>query len=102
LWKSVLADYELSEPELCLLREAVHVADVCHELQGLVDRDGPMPEGRVSAALVELRQERILLARLTVALRVPIGEAGDGHPAGRSQSQYRGTRGVYAVRGGAS
>lgn len=99
LWKSVLADFELSEPELCLLRQAARTADVCDQLQQLVHRDGPMVDSRANPALVELRQQRILLARLLVALRVPIGEAGDEHPG---RSQYRGTRGVYAVRGGAS
>jgi len=98
----VVTDYELATHELTLLRQVVHVADVCQELQCLVDEHGVMVDNRANPALVELRQERILMARLIVALRVPLNEAEDEHPAGRLQSQYRGTRGVYAVRGGAS
>jgi hypothetical protein len=62
----------------------------------LVDRDGPVVAGRAHPALVELRQQRITLARLIVALRVPLGEQ-----EGRARSQYRGLRGAYAI-GGAS
>lgn len=98
LWRAVLTDYELGEHELSLLRQAVRVADVCEELQGLVDRDGPMRDGRAHPALVELRAQRILLARLVVALRVPMGD--EDAVAGRSQ--YRGVRGVYGIRGAVS
>ncbi len=99
LWRAVLGDYELATHELVLLEQAVHVADACDQLQSLVHEDGPMVEGRANPALVELRQQRILLARLLVALRVPLG-AEDDQPGDRLQ--YRGTRGVYAVRGGAA
>jgi len=68
-------------------------------LQALVDTEGPIVEGRAHPALVELRQQRILLARLVVALRVPMGEQDDESP---QRPQYRGTRGVYGIRGGAA
>lgn len=97
LWKAVTGDYELAAHELTLLGEAARVADVCHDLQRLVDADGPMVDGRAHPGLVELRAQRILLARLLVALRVPIGDAED---ADSGRSQRRGLRGVYAVRGG--
>lgn len=97
LWKAVVTGFELAEHELTLLREAVHVADVCDQLQGMVNVDGPIQDGRVTPALVELRQQRILLARLIVALRVPLG-AEDDQPGDRLQR--RGIRGVYSVRGG--
>jgi hypothetical protein len=69
----------LDEHELALLRQAVAVADICEDLQALVDRDGPLVasrlgEPRAHPALVELRQQRIVLTRLIVALRVPVGE----------------------------
>jgi len=96
LWQSVLGDFELSEPELCLLREAARTADVCDQLQQLVHEDGPMVEGRANPALVELRMQRILLARLLVALRLPLGEAEDEQPG---RLQRRSVRGVYGLKG---
>lgn len=99
LWNSVVAGFDLDEHELCLLREAVHVADTCEQLQQLVDEGGLLVDGRVNASLVELRQQRILLARLIVAIRVPLG-AEDDQPGDRLQR--RGLRGVYGIRGGAA
>jgi hypothetical protein len=96
LWRAVLADFDLDEHELTLLRQAVAVADVCEDLQAIVEADGllvvsRLGERRPHPALVELRMQRIVLARLIVALRVPLGEQDEA--AGRSQ--YRGMRGVY-------
>lgn len=100
MWRSVLRDFELDEHELALLREAVAVVDLCERLQKLVADEGLMVEGRTHPALVELRQQRIVLARLVVALRVEPGGTGDGE-AKRARSQYRGMRGVYKPRGAA-
>lgn len=97
LWRAVVVDYELAEHELVLLREAVRVADVCQELQETVDSEGLFLEQRVHPAVVELRAQRILLARLIVALRVPLG-AEDDQPGDRLQ--YRGVRGVYGIQSG--
>src|SRR2546426_911772 len=76
LRRSVLANYDLDEHELTLLVQAVHVADLCDELEAVVRRDGPLVEHdkRAHPAAVEARQQRIVLARLIVALRVPIGD----------------------------
>src|SRR4051812_35222332 len=52
LWEAVVRDYELSEHELALLRQAVHVVDACADLQAMVDRDGPLRDGRAHPALV--------------------------------------------------
>lgn len=93
LWRSVLREFDLGEHELAMLRQACHVADVCEDLQAVVDRDGPIIDDKAHPALVELRQQRILLARLVVALRVPLGD--EDNQAGRTQ--YRGLRGVYSV-----
>ena len=102
LWKAVLSDFELAEHEMALLRQAVRVADLCDQLQAVVEAEGPMlrVDGtpRTHPAVVELRQQRIVLARLVVALRVPLGDqeqdAGSGEP---TRLQRRGTRGFYAV-----
>jgi hypothetical protein len=95
LWRSVLSEFDLAEHELALLRQAVHVADLCAALQATVEREGMVLDGRMHAAMVELRQQRVLLARLVVALRVPLGD----EDAGPGRTQYRGTRGVYGIRG---
>jgi hypothetical protein len=103
LWRSVMGEYELAEHELALLRQAVAVVDMCTELQATVDTDGALlrgPDGiRTHPALVELRQQRILLARLVVALRVPIGDQ-EQEPAktGAPRLQRRGLRGAYRPR----
>ena len=93
LWRAVLSEFVLEEHELSLLRQAVATADLCEQLQDEVDEAGLLIGGRSNPALVELRQQRILLARLIVALRVPIGEADEG------RTQRRAIRGVYGIQG---
>lgn len=99
LWRMVLTDYVLTEPEQVLLREACRTADSIDALQAQLDADGLMSESsqgaRVHPALVELRQQRVTLARLWSALRVPLGE-DQGETAGRTQR--RGVRGTYNLR----
>ena len=107
LWRSVLSEFELDEHEMVLLRQAVRVADVCDDLQAVVDVEGPLVtvrgELRTHPAVVELRQQRIVLARLIVALRVPIGDQDHGAKTTPAQRlQRRAARGVYAIRGGAA
>lgn len=101
LWRSIHDDFELSEHESALLLQACAVADVCADLQARVDAEGTMTrdrlgEERANPALIELRQQQVLLTRLIVALRVPLGDQ-EGLSDGRSQR--RGTRGVYGIRG---
>lgn len=90
LWSATLKDYELAEHERVLLEAACRTADTCAALAAAADtHDGlTAPDGKVWPELIELRQQRIVLGRLLVALRVPIGES-DAVP------QYRGLRGVY-------
>ena len=100
LWRAVLRDYELDEHETTLLRECCRTADSLDGLQALLDAEGLTSESsqgvRVHPALVELRQQRLALARLLTALRIPTGETGE-------RTQTRGTpRGVRAIRGGAA
>jgi len=101
----VLSDFELAEHELVLLRQACRVADVCDELADVVAADGVLMttrlnEQKIHPGLVELRQQRIVLARLIVALRVPLGDQEGPAPAVSSSPsarlQRRGLRGVYA------
>jgi hypothetical protein len=99
LWRSIVDEFELDEHELALLRQAVRVVDTIDALQAVVDRDGVLTvEGKTHPAVVELRQQRLVLARLIVALRVPIGEGESKHsPVSRLQRRG-GVRGVYGPR----
>jgi hypothetical protein len=96
LWDAISREFQLEEHELVLLRQAVRVTDTCTDLQALLDRDGLLVRDRIHPASVELRQQRLLLGRLIVALRVPSGDTGDEDAP---RTQYRGLRGPYAPRG---
>jgi hypothetical protein len=96
LWKAVLTDFVLTEHETVVLREACRTADSIDDLQDLLEAEGLTSESlqgvRIHPALVELRQQRIALARLFAALHVPTGET-------EGRTQHRGARGVYGIRG---
>jgi hypothetical protein len=106
LWRAVLADFDLEEHESSLLLQACRTADALDALQELLDTEGPMSETsqgpRVHPALVELRQQRIALARLLAALRIPSGEGVAPDSSGRRAQPRAGVRGVYSIGGGAS
>jgi hypothetical protein len=74
LWSSVVDNYDLTESELVLLRQAVATVDTLDELAEIVKAEGPMqtsPQGaRLHPALQEIRQLRIVLARLLGMLKV--------------------------------
>ncbi|MGH3484340.1 MAG: hypothetical protein ACRDPQ_14030 [Nocardioidaceae bacterium] len=105
LWSDITTEYELDEHELALLREIVHTVDVLAELRAIAKSDGLVIEspqgGRTHPALIEARQQRIALARLLAALRMPAGEDGDRQAGARPQRRY-GVRGAYRPRGVAS
>ncbi len=94
LWSAVMRDYELDKHETVVLREACRTADTLDGLQALLDAEGLMGETsqgpRVHPALVELRQQRMVFARLVVALRIPTEDAGRAQTRG-------GARGVYSL-----
>ena len=102
LWSSVVEHYELEEHETALLVEAVRTVDLLDVLDAAVRRDGPLidtPQGlRAHPAAVEARQQRIALARLLAALRMPAG-AEEEHPKGDlARPQRRGApRGPYKL-----
>lgn len=102
LWRSTLAEWDLEEHELALLREAVRTVDQLDALADVVAAEGPVIDAkagpRAHPALVEARQLRIALARLLAALRLPDGAPGD-ESAGRRAQRRVGARGVYAGRG---
>ncbi len=98
LWRDILASYDLEQHELQLLREAVRTVDLIDALTALVATEGVVvtsPQGdKPHPGVVEGRQQRIVLARLLAALRLPAGEeeAGDRRPQRRV-----GPRGVYKI-----
>src|SRR3954467_12111108 len=102
LWSSVVDDYDLEEHERTLLVQAVRTVDLLEKLDAEVRRDGPLvesPQGRKAhPAATEARQQRIALARLLAALRLPAGEEGD-HQAGARPQRRVGVRGTYGIRG---
>ncbi|MEU8608764.1 hypothetical protein AB0C29_12270 [Actinoplanes sp. NPDC048791] len=103
LWDSITGVYDLDEHELALLREIVRTVDLCDDLEERVRRDGSViesPQGlKAHPAAVEARQQRIALARLMAALRMPAGDEGD-QAEGRRPQRRTGVRGVYGIRGG--
>ena len=105
LWESVVVDFSLDEHERVLLTEAVRTVDLLDLLDAAVRRDGPLLEGpqgtRAHPAAVEARQQRIALARLLAALRLPSGDVGDAKVTARPQHRS-GARGVYGIRGAVS
>lgn len=100
LWRDVLGKYELEQHELALLTECVRTVDQLDKLHAITEREGLVVEGphgsKPHPALVESRQCRIALARLTAALRLPAGDEGD-QAAGRRPQRRVGARGIYAV-----
>jgi hypothetical protein len=99
LWRAVLAEYVLKEHEEVLLREACRTVDLQDELDAAVRRDGALvesPQGRrAHPAAVEARQQRIALARLTAALRLPAGDEDDADT--RRPQRRVGVRGTYRL-----
>jgi hypothetical protein len=100
LWRAVLTDYDLAAAEMLLLERACRVADTCDILQRQLDKTAPIlvKDGQpyASPVVTELRQQSILLARLIVALRIPMADDDDEDTPGRTQR--RGIRGVYSLR----
>jgi hypothetical protein len=98
LWTSVTSEFELEEHELAVLREACKVADTCNALQAILDDESLMIGGgmlaKANPAMVELRLQRIVLARLLASLRIPLS---DSHEAERPQRRV-GVKGVYPKR----
>lgn len=99
LWDEVVAHWTLSPLELRVLGEIVRSADLLDDLAEIIRRDGPVidsPQGRKAhPAVAEARQQKIVLARLVSALRIPLDTDDDGR---RSQNRP-GQRGFYDMGG---
>jgi len=89
LWHSIVDRFELDAHEMTLLVQAVRTADLCDLLEADVAAHGVTCESsqgvRTNPSLVELRQQRVTLARLLAALRLPTGdESGLRRPQRRT------------------
>lgn len=86
LWRAVTDDYELGEHEQAVLLEACRTVDALESLEDIVRAEGVTnlsPQGvRAHPALVEARQQRVTLAKLVAALRIPLE---DEQEVGRTQ-----------------
>lgn len=98
LWSATTDEFELAEHELVQLEEACRVRDTIATLRATVEDEGTMiassQGSRLHPAIAEIRQQQLALARLLATLNVP-GLEDDALPASR------GSRGVYALNGGA-
>lgn len=101
VWQAVNEAYELDAHEAALLSELCRTVDTLASLQRAVDREGVMMATdlagttRMHPALGELRQQRIVLAKLVAALRLPSGVVGvtDDKPTRQPRNQgYRRSR----------
>jgi hypothetical protein len=102
LWRDANSKYEFDPHEIVLLTELCRCKDRLELLEtaiqelGVADADGKVPQ-----AVREAREQALTAARLAAQLRFPQGAAGDNQAGARRQPQRRGTRGIYAIRGGA-
>lgn len=93
LWTALTDDYVLEAHELIVLESAAKTVDLIAALEERIASDGAVSEtGKTHSAVIEVRQQRLTLARLLTALRIPVGDE-DNRPAG----QRRGIRGVYSL-----
>jgi hypothetical protein len=92
LWNDVQGNYSLEVHEELLLLEMCRTVDTLDRLARLVAADGP----GAAWATVEARQQRIVFARLSAAMRLPAGDEGDVQAGARRPQRRSGARGVYS------
>jgi hypothetical protein len=77
LYRSAVADYDLSVPELAALLQAAETLDTLRELEDSVRANGRvLPSGKPNPLLLEARQQRAILVRLLGLLDLRIDDAG--------------------------
>lgn len=95
LWDEVVSTFELMPHELPLLRQVVRVVDRLETLADWVAEHGALDaKGKPSSALIESRQQEVILGRLLTTLRLPEDWAdAESRPQSRG-----GSRGSYGAR----
>ncbi len=88
-WRSILEDYDLSKPEMALLREACRCTDELEALRSAVLAAEVVTEGSTGQPVVnkvydELRRHREALTRLLAALDLPADKAAAPAVPGRA------------------
>lgn len=71
MWKAVTGALVLDEHERSLLLQACRTADHLDALEDAITADGVVVDGKAHPALVEARQQRVVLTRLVASLRLP-------------------------------
>lgn len=80
-WRATVRDFDLSDVECEVLREACRLLDEVDSLREAIDADGVTVTGsqgqtRVNPAIGEVRQHRLALARLLAQLDLPDVDGG--------------------------
>ena len=91
LWRELAAVYTFDAHDVALVTEACRVKDRLDALDDAVRRDGVSLGARVNPALVESRQQQIVLTRLVASLRLPDDD-------GDRLQRRGGARGTYDPR----
>lgn len=96
MWRSILGEFELNGAELAVLRQAVRAVDRAEALAEQLHAAGLVDGDRLSPLASELRSTELTVARLVMALRVPVGGVQDEREE-QPVGQHRGLRGVYGM-----
>ncbi|MGY4648409.1 terminase [Mycobacterium sp. URHB0021] len=95
LWRELTAEFSPEPHERATLLELCRTVSLCEVLQRRLDTDGTVVDGqrgpKMHPAIAEIRQQRIVVARLTASLGI---RSEDDEPKPRGA-----VRGVYAGSG---
>lgn len=94
LWDAITDVQELDAHEETLLLEACRVADRLDGLHGALTDGGLLVDGKPHPALVEARQQQVVLARLVASLRLPDDLLAGSRPQRRGAARGAYLRGV--------
>lgn len=81
LWEAVTSTFDLDPPEAALLEEACRTRDLLADLRAEIAQNPAVIDSnqgvRVHPAIVEARQQRLILAKLLTGLGLPRGLVDD-------------------------